>query len=290
MNPTIPKVDICTLSENREEDIMISRFSDYLSRHSNLIAPHRHSFYHLLFFTQGGGKHTIDFHHFDVKPFQIYFMTPGQVHSWDFEGVVDGYVVNFSESFFHSFLLKQDYLDSFIFFRTEAQKSVWNLEGNTREAVSGLFERLIQVPALSPDYRHDMIRAILLQVFIMVQNSVTAGEHGAVNTAGNALLRKYQKLIDSHFVTLRLPSEYAALLHVTPNHLNALCNEHLGAQAGQLIRDRMVLEIKRQLVNLNLSVSEIAYRLDFKDNSYFSRFFRKETGLSPEAFRKKYVR
>ena len=96
MSPTnhIPVVDICNLTDFRDDDVLISRFAEYLSAHHNLRKAHRHTFYHLLLFTKGGGNHTIDFSSFQVKPYQIYFMVPGQVHSWDFEGEVDGYVVN----------------------------------------------------------------------------------------------------------------------------------------------------------------------------------------------------
>ncbi|HCN83031.1 MAG TPA: hypothetical protein DIT07_05335, partial [Sphingobacteriaceae bacterium] len=53
-----------------------------------------------------------------------------------------------------------------------------------------------------------------------------------------------------------------------------------------VIRKRIVLEAKRLLVNLDLSVTEVSYQLNFKDNSYFSRFFKKQVGFAPEEFRK----
>ena len=289
MNTEIPRIDICTLSGNHEEDILIGRFSEYLRRHSNLAAPHRHSFYHLLFFTEGGGRHTIDFHHFEVKPRQIYFMIPGQVHSWDFEGKMEGYIVNFSEAFFKSFLLKQDYLDSFTFLQGYPESSVLNLPEGVGAHVAGLFEMLREAEDFYPRHRKDLIRTLLLQVFIMIQNTVEEGKETGELPKGNLLLRNYRKLIGENFRSLRLPGEYAAILNITPNHLNALCKEQLGVQAGQLIRDRVILEAKRLLINADLSVSEIAYKLNFKDNSYFSRSFKKAVGMTPEVFRKKYV-
>jgi AraC-like DNA-binding protein len=60
----------------------------------------------------------------------------------------------------------------------------------------------------------------------------------------------------------------------------------LGKTAGEVIRDRKLLEAKRMLVNLDLNVSEIAYQLNFSDSSHFSKFFKKHTGRSPEEFRK----
>jgi AraC-like DNA-binding protein len=100
-------------------------------------------------------------------------------------------------------------------------------------------------------------------------------------------LKTFQKLIEKHFTELKLPMEYANLLYITPNHLNALCKEHLGIQAGEVIRNRIILEAKRQLINQQISITEISYSLNFKDNSYFSKFFKKQVGMTPEEFRKR---
>jgi AraC-like DNA-binding protein len=60
--------------------------------------------------------------------------------------------------------------------------------------------------------------------------------------------------------------------------------------AGDVIRNRVILEAKRLLVNLDLSITEISYRLNFNDNSYFTKFFKKYVGSTPEEFRKNNVK
>lgn len=286
MQTNIPRVDISTLSAYRNDDIMVSRFAEYLAIHPNLTAPHRHSFFHLLFFTEGGGRHTIDFNHFDVRPYQIYFMIPGQVHSWDFEGQVDGYVVNFSDNFFQSFLLRPEYISSFSFFNGISPDSVINLSDAGQKPMVALFEDLITQSQQHQVFKEDMLRVLLLQIFIAIEQSISLDKPHNTPFQSNPVLRNFQKLIEKNYLKTRLPSEYAELLNVTPNHLNALCKEHLGMQAGEVIRTRVILEAKRLLVNLGLSVSEIAYKLNFSDNSYFTKFFKKEAGMSPEVFRK----
>ena len=64
---------------------------------------------------------------------------------------------------------------------------------------------------------------------------------------------------------------------LTPNHLNAICSDLLGQPAGTVIRERVILEAKRLLVNPESSVAAVADMLNFKDNSYFSKFFKKYT-------------
>lgn len=286
MHGSFPRLDIGPLSEYREDHIMIARFSDYVHEHQSLVFPHRHSFYHLVLFTEGSGRHTIDFHHFQAAPYQIYFMIPGQVHTWDFGEDMEGYVVNFSDSFFKSFLLQPEYLDSFSFLDQDSSNNVLTLSEAIRGRICALFEELLSQNARATAWRDDMVRVLLLQIFLIIEQSDSVDRKMNAEKGKNATVRNFIRLIDKHYDRMRLPGQYAEMLNVTPNHLNALCKEHVGMQAGELIRNRIVLEAKRLLINLDLTVSEIAYKLNFNDNSYFTKFFRKETGMTPEDFRK----
>ena len=89
---------------------------------------------------------------------------------------------------------------------------------------------------------------------------------------------------------MKLPKEYARLLYITPNHLNAVTQDVLGVTAGDIIRERIVLEAKRLLTNADMDVNQIADDLNFQDNSYFTRFFKKYVGVTPEQFRKTIVK
>ncbi len=64
----------------------------------------------------------------------------------------------------------------------------------------------------------------------------------------------------------------------------------LGKTAGELIRDRVLLEAKRLLTNGDMSITELAYDLNFQDNSYFNRFFKKYADVTPEEFRKSFTK
>jgi AraC family transcriptional regulator, transcriptional activator of pobA len=286
MKKEIPVYDICNLSQFKQEDILVSRFAPYLAQHHNLYLAHKHTFYHLVLFTEGGGTHAIDFEQFKVQPYQIYFMIPGQVHSWSFQGRVDGYVINFSQAFLQSFLLKPDYLDQFTFLTGNVKDAVVNLPAAAQPTVVQLFEQLVSESGQEQPMAADVIRALLVQLLVSISRlSVQQSVRHQVNNYNYTLLKSFQKLIEQHYTQLRLPKDYAELLYITPNHLNALCKDMLGLPAGEVIRSRIVLEAKRLLVNLELNVSEIAARLNFDDNSYFTKFFKKQTGLTPEKFR-----
>ncbi|WDF54578.1 AraC family transcriptional regulator [Mucilaginibacter sp. KACC 22063] len=287
MKKDFPVYDICTLSEFKQDDILISRFAPYLDTHKNLYLPHKHNFYHLVLFTEGSGSHAIDFHTFKVNPFQIYFMIPGQVHSWAFKGSVDGYVINFSVSFFQSLLLKPDYLDQFPFFSGLAEQGVIEVPAELHDYFTNLFEQIIAENETPQRMAIDMVKALMLQVFITTGRLCLDNQPQHVTPYNYTLLRNFQKLIEQNFTHLKLPKNYAELLYITPNHLNALCNDVMGMPAGEMIRNRIALEAKRLLVNMSLTIAEIADKLNFADNSYFTKFFKKQAGLTPEEFRKK---
>lgn len=285
----IPLYNIDHLSVFNQKDILISEFAPYLAIHKNLHLPHKHSFFHLLLFTEGSGSHDIDFYKFPVKPYQIYFMTPGQVHSWSFEGNVDGFVVNFSELFFQSFLLKREYMNQFPFFKGNVKDSVIDIPGESREEVLNIFKQLLCESETSKLFALDMVRSLLLRLFYVISRFCHQHDEESRSSHNYVLLNNFKKLIEDNYTAIRLPKEYAELLFITPSHLNALCNDILGKSAGELIRNRIVLEAKRQLVNLDARVSEIAFKLNFEDNSNFTKFFKKQVGSAPEEFRKKMI-
>jgi len=286
MKNTIPVYDICKLSDIQREDMLISRFGIYLQKHKDLHFPHKHTFYHLVLFTKGGGTHAIDFRTFKVIPYQIYFMIPGQVHSWDFEGEVDGYVIHFSEDFFRSFLLSNDYLSQFPFFSGDIDDAVMNVLPELQPKIRLLFEDIIAENEAPGRMGTDLIRSLLLQVFILLARTVYDNTKKQHSTYNYTLFKNFKQLIEKNFATLRLPKDYAQLLYITPNHLNAICNDMLGISVGEVIRNRVLLEAKRLLINLDLNISEVGDRLNFDDNSYFTKFFKKYTGQLPEEFRK----
>jgi len=285
-----PVYDIGHLAEFKQDDILISQFAPYLKIHKNLQQAHKHTFYHLVFFTEGAGSQTIDFQKFEVKPYQIYFMVPGQVHHWAFERKVDGYVVNFSPKFFQSFLLKPDYLEQFPFFSGNANEAVINVEENLRIKLIGLFEKLLIETVENQRTALDMVRLLLLELFILIGRTVITPQSKQASPYNLTLLKNFKNLIETNYINNRLPKYYAELLYITPNHLNALCNDLLGIPAGEVIRNRVVLEAKRLLINPQLGITEVANHLNFADNSYFTKFFKKQAGITPEEFRKQFIK
>lgn len=284
----LPTYSICAIADTpvTKNDFMTDRFGHYLEAHKDLFFPHKHSFYHLVYFTEVSGSHSIDFINFPAEPGQLYFMTPGQVHAWHFNTKAEGFIINFSDSYIHSLLMNARYLDQFPFFSGNAAEQVVQVPARERKNVEQLLENILKEEQGEGELKDDMIRTAMIQLFILVNRLVTPKEKAPAASYNSVLLKNFQKLIELHFREKKLTRDYAAMLFVTPNHLNALSKHVTGKPAGELIRDRVILEARRLLVNAGMSIAELATELGFEDNSYFTKFFRKYTGQTPEVFRK----
>ena len=288
---TMPTYSINTLKSTpvSSPDFVADRFSNYLDEHRDLHFPHKHSFYHLVYFLKGTGSYSIDFINFTLEIGQIYFMIPGQVHSWDFTAKPDGFIVNFSERYINALIANPRYLDQFSFLSGIAKDQVIQIPKGNRPQTVQILETIIKEGNSGEPLKDDFARAALVQLLIQVSR-YAAKENGGEANYNSVLLRSFQKLIEQHYRDKKLPKDYAAMLYVTPNHLNALSKDLTGRSAGELIRDRVLLEAKRLLVNAKMTASQIATELDFADNSYFSKFFKKYEGITPEGFRKQVLK
>ncbi|WP_293906833.1 helix-turn-helix domain-containing protein [Sphingobacterium sp. UBA5670] len=281
---TIPIIDSCSIDLNNKTTIHIDDLKEYIIKHQDMVFPHKHNFFHFVLFIKGSGEHIIDFNHYNIEPYQIYFMVPGQVHTWNFIGDEEGYVVNFSIDYFQSFLLRTDYLERFSFLQGKIEHLIFVIAEQFRNQSITILEQILaaKTAGLSEDY----IRTLLLQ-FILYISISTEKDHQEHGTPYNhKIFNSFQQLVEQQFKSTKLPSVYADQLFITPNHLNAICKSYIGQSAGEIIRNRIVLEAKRLLVNRNLNINEIADELQFNDNSYFTKFFKKSAGLTPEEFRK----
>lgn len=273
-------------SKSKNDLLNADRFKEYLSKNPHLQVVHKHSFYHLVYFTQGGGEHLVDFKTFKVQKGMIYFMRPGQVHNWHFKGAVDGYIINFSSTFFDSLSINSNISDQFSFFDGNLLNQIIYLRKATQKNVEAVFETIIREQKENKPSAQLMIAGLLMQLFVLVQREIedTAPPETMIHQQA-PVIRKFQQLVELHFREMKLPNEYASLLYVTPHYLNAQCKTFLHTPAGEVIRNRIVLEAKRLLVNAELSIAAIALELNFADTSYFVKFFKKYTGATPDAFR-----
>lgn len=283
----IPTFGICDLDASRfpSNDLAIYKLNNFINESKGIVFPHRHSFYQVLYITEGNGAHVIDFKAHQIERGSMFFLAPGQIHEWIFDDRTDGIIINFSESFFSSFLANRHYINDFTFFIGNGTHSFVDVREDEL-FITDMLKNIMEEYSSTEPSRFDVIRLQLLHLFNVVNRKLSAPYQVETGQNYTIQVRNFEKKIEEFYLTKRLPKEYAAMLFITPNHLNAICNQIKGVSAGRLIRDRILLEAKRLLVNTDKNISEISTLLNFENNSYFSRFFKQYEGISPEEFKK----
>ena len=137
-----------------------------------------------------------------------------------------------------------------------------------------------------PGYRLGMRGYLALIAIAVARLAASRARTGAATLMpADPTVDALRYLVEEHFRQERQLSFYAGKLAMTPDRLNDHVKRAVGVTAGHLVRQRVLTEAKRQLVFTNQPIHEIAYDLTFADPSHFTRFFRKQTGITPQAFR-----
>lgn len=245
--------------------------------------PHILTFYEIFLITGGRGTLTLDGRAYPVTAGSDFFTTPGQPRQWLARGL-DGLCLFFTADFVESFFSDPLFLFTLPYFHREAGKPRIALAGPEASALARRLKTMQQeIRKLRVDSPH-ALRAALYETLIRLARVYTAKTGAPVRENPTAI--RLRQLIEKHFQEDHQPAAYARRLKVTPGHLNHLARRHLGRTAGVLIRERLAQEAKRQLIHTEATAAEIAYALGFRDPAYFARFFKREAGVSPTAFRR----
>jgi AraC family transcriptional regulator, transcriptional activator of pobA len=268
-----------------ETSFYVNRLSDHLLSHQFVNKPHSHSTYIAVLFTKGTGIHYIDFQTYPVQPWSVFLLSPGQVHSWDLSDDTDGFVFFHTRSFYDDASYTHKVNDYPFFFLSQNYPMV-NVPEHAHSTIENLFLQIFVEANSNFLYKqlkiHTMVTTIYIELARLYQNKEIHFE-----SENHLRVRMLLRLIDTFFVTHKLPNQYAEMMHMSTRHLSRICNEILDKNTGELIQERVVLEAKRLLIYSKSTVSDVAFSLGFEDVSYFNRFFKSQSGITPKEFRVK---
>lgn len=284
-----PVYSACDLisTENSESEIVVHELQDLLTEKSFIPEkPHRHTFHQILYVEEGTGIHKIDFEDYSIDSPIIYFISAGQVHDLIFKKqVTKGYLINFNAEFFTSFLSKSHCIDKLPFFRINGNFTSYQIKKDKAEELKEIFDKINFEYKQQKRKSEDLIRIYLLELFYFILNDEENTDENINITNQRILINKFQKLVEENYTAEHYPKFYADKLAITANYLNFVCRTFAGKKAGEIIRNRIILEAKRLLINSELSISQISFQLGFEDNSYFTKFFKTHARISPSEFR-----
>ncbi len=258
------------------------------ARHQWVIAPHSHRHLsQILLVTRGEGEMRYEADCIGFVAPALLLLRPTVVHGFRFAPErTNGYVISFTEDVLRGVRDAQSSLRDRLRAAAERVHVAFSREDDLTR-LHELCGQLHDEHEFGRDGHHLAMRALLGLLLVETGRLVASQwrHHSVTLRRADGTVARLRDLIEQRFRQTRRLADYANALGMTPDRLNDHCKRFTGVTAGHLIRQRLVTEAKRQLMFTDLTVSEIAYDLDFADPSHFARFFRRYTGLTPQAFR-----
>lgn len=270
-----------------KHDFVLMEIDQVLQQGTTCLASlNQQDFFKVIYITEGEGVYHADWQTFELKKGDICFVGNFQQQRWSVTKSIKGYIINFKSVFLTKFITNHLFVQELAFFNrftTHNLLESHSLGNRVEHAIQSILHEL----KLEINKDINLIRIYLLEILLISKRKIDRKnqvKNESVNS--NIIVDQFEQLIENHFYEYKFPKEYAKHLRVTPNYLNSICRKMKGKSAGDLIRDRILIESKRLLMTTNLSASEIAFRLNFKDSSYFTRFFKKYVDVTPDDYRR----
>lgn len=249
--------------------------------------PARTNYFAVYLIESGSGTFWADASRFLFGPNSLLFFVPYQHIRFASDAPVHGEIVQFHANFLCVETFHAEVGCSGVLFNDPYGVPVVELAGQARTEVRHLIDRIRREHAERDlAYREVMLAHLkVLLVLATRLKSSRAEACGAAADLRHPMLASLKDLIEEHYHTLHAPADYARRLHLTPKTLGRIVREHLGTTPTELIRNRILIHAKWQLLHTLKPVKEIAREVGFSDELYFSRLFKKATGCSPTFFR-----
>ena len=265
------------LRDIKVHGIYFNSFVRFLSLYCFIKKEHAHDFYSIILFTRGNGSIVINNESYTVKPQTICIIGPNQMHS--FEGLEDaeGTIFFFCQDF---------YVEEFSFIR------LLNLYSYTSQTVTEVcspcvaltemeFHPIISVinsikneyELYTPSNNSAVIIRSQLNILLLKLTGFYEAKSGKSNNGDSILIHTLSHLVDSYFIKEQQLGFYTSAFNISESQLNDICQKHFNCGLKKILQNRLMQEARKLLLSSELTVSEIAYKLNFEDNSYFKFLF-----------------
>jgi len=234
---------------------------------------------------EGGGIITSEGTNISLEVPCIVFIPPTVLHGFSWHSNIKGSVISISASYFDECLKNTEsishHFQSFQVYAFEKELDKFqNVISDFKELSSELSSHL-------PDKRK-MMSLMIAKFLLKLYRKGRDGNQESVQSDSKVVNYFYGflKEIANDKSRSKTIKEYASSLNITPVHLNRVCQTVVKKSALQIIHEKLIVEAKNKLLYTHFTIREVAYDLNFKDPSYFCKFFKKQVGQGPKEFRK----
>lgn len=247
------------------------------------VHPHRHAGFTITLLLSGQMTQYIDFEKYTVAAPAVILLAPDQVHQYGSEdSICESVYIHFDKEFLMAEC--QGMLNCWACIFDKRAIPVKAAQMQELMNFAGLILReYSSMRPMRDSIIRNLLNALIMACGRLPQHNVA---YMQLDTAQSRMVRQFNELSDQHFRDKTQVANYADMMFVTPGHLNDTVKAAVGRTAKQVIDEKRIMEAKRLLFWGDHSVKEIAWQLNFEDDAYFNRFFKKHTGQTPVMFQR----
>jgi len=240
--------------------------------------------YSIYWIKKGSGIYHIDFENYSFDGNVLFFLSPGQVFSVDSEEIKEAYKLTFLRDFYCIQTHDKEVACNGLLFNTIYDTPFLQPTANDTTKLNFIINCLVDELKQSKTGQYDMLQAYLKQ-FIVHAVRIKTARYQIKDDVESQLFKDFSVLVEQNYKTLHSVTEYAARLGISPKSLTKHFQKIGSKTPSDFIKNRIILEAKRQLLYSTDSVKQIAFNLGYNDPAYFTRFFTKSTTKSPLRFK-----
>ena len=251
--------------------------------------PHRIHFYAILFILEGEGKHFIDFKSYDYQKGSIIFISKEQVQAFEQNKNRDAYFMIFTDNFLERANVGSNLMQHLSLYNYHLYPPVINLEEKEMDVFASLVERIKKEYHDPDDQLTEEIIHSSLKIFLCMAERIRKKNRSdePVSKYQKDFI-SFQKLLSKNMVENRRVEFYAQEMNISTKKLNRIIQEMMSQSAKSYINQKLIIELKRLLMNTSYNIKEIGFRTGFDDPTNFIKFFKKHVGMTPIEFRRQY--
>jgi AraC-like DNA-binding protein len=249
----------------------------------------RNNYFTLLLITSGEGVATVDFCEYPFRENILFAFYPYQPFMLHAKGALTGVAIQFHHDFFCIYKHHKEIAANGILFNNVYQQPFIWLQDSFKTKLLNIVQEIVEELKMEK-LRRDEVIVSYLKIFLVLATRIkleqqSIQEADAITDKQRLLIQELRDAIEENFRLKHAASDYAGLLHLTPNALARITKNHFNKTLSDLISDRIIIEAKRELYLTDKTVKEIANELGYEDEYYFSRFFKGKTAVSPQLYR-----
>lgn len=278
------------LRDSKVHGIYFSSLDHFLQLYPVVSKKHSNDFYTILLFREGNGSIEINNTPLKAGPGTVCLISPFQNHSFENLAQMKGIVLYFCQDF---------YVEEFSFVRllnifscTAQVKG--NSSGQSIDLNEEEFRKVNEIIMLMqaeyagyvPKDNSIIVLRSLLNVLLLRLSDLFDCRCDKSVKSESIFVHELSRMVDAYFINEHNLSFYTSAFNISEKQLNEICNRNFNCGLKKILTDRLMQEARKMLLATELSAAEISYKLNFEDNSYFTKVFKKETGgLTPKKFR-----